>query len=100
MKKEMKKAKRYGKKLAHLGKTVAREAKVRIMRDLKDVLENHVMTKKEAQTLASAVLKELKTEADRFVTFVKKEYDRELRKAKPHLKKAAHRLKHGRKKKR
>lgn len=96
-KRHLSSVKKVGKQLAHVGKAVARDAGVRMTRELKNVLEEHIMTKQEAKSLASTVMKELRTEANRFVTFAKQEYDRESKKAKPHLKKMASRLKKGRK---
>lgn len=96
-KRHLSNVKKVGKQLANVGKTVARDAGVRMTRELKNVLEEHIMTKQEAKSLASTVLKELRTEADRFVAFAKTEYEREKKKAKPHLKKAVQRLKKGRK---
>ena len=88
----MKKAKYYAKNAAKVGKELACEAKTRIVRELKDLLETRVMNKNEAKLLAKGALCEFKEEGKRILEFAKQEFEREFKKAKPHLKKVAKRM--------
>ncbi|MBI4146092.1 hypothetical protein HY489_02020 [Candidatus Woesearchaeota archaeon] len=95
-KKAVRATKKLGKELVHVGKEVAHEAKRILTRDLKELCEQRIMTKQEAKSLAKSVMKELKLEGKRLLTFAKQEYQREKSKAKPFVKKAITRVKKGR----
>lgn len=99
IKKTLRQTKKIGKSaaktVAHYGKEIAHEAKDRLAAELKNIIEDRIITRDEAQQLMNSITNELRQEKNRVLAFAKQEIDRELKKAKPLVKKAVKRMHKG-----
>jgi len=79
-------------KAAHLGKKVVKSAARKVKKDVTHIIRTRIGSRQEAHQFISAFISEAKAEHSRIAKFAKQEWNREMKKAKPVLKKAAKRL--------
>ncbi len=84
-------------KVVKLGKQLAGKAADRVKHEIKAVIKAGSLNKGETRKLVRGVIAELRQETERLAGFAKQELKREMKKAKPLMKRAVQRWKKARK---